>query len=251
MKHISEEQLVLYYYRDAEDSASIAEHLAACTFCRDHFVEVQKFLDSFVMPPTPSPSVDFESKMWQRVGPSLSAPARWDWHSLFRPQRLAAVCTIAVLVVVAFLAGHFWPRPEHPMATPISPKVRERILLVAVGDHLERSQRVLLELLNAPEDGMVDISSEQQRAEDLVESNRLYRQVVEQSGDAGTAAVLDELERVLIQIAHSPSKLSSSDLDEFRRRIENQGILFKVQVIDNQVQQREKEVSGFTVKNQT
>ena len=48
------------------------------------------------------------------------------------------------------------------------------------------------------------------------------------TGDAAMASVLDELERVLVDIAASPSTLSQEDLDQVRRRIESKGLLFKV-----------------------
>ena len=55
------------------------------------------------------------------------------------------------------------------------PQGHDRILLVAVGDHLERSQMVLVELMNATPGESLDISSQQQVAEDLVSENRLVQ----------------------------------------------------------------------------
>ena len=49
-----------------------------------------------------------------------------------------------------------WPRP--------TPQAGERVLLVAVGDYLERSQMVLFELANANPKDPLDISAEQERA---------------------------------------------------------------------------------------
>ena len=117
--------------------------------------------------------------------------------------------------------------------------VRERVLLVAVGDHLERSQMVLVELANAgaPAAGKLDISYEQQTAEDLLESNRLYRQTAARNGDVATAALLEELERMLLEIAHSPAEVSARQLEELRRQIEDQGILFKVKIFGSRVEQ--------------
>jgi hypothetical protein len=109
-----------------------------------------------------------------------------------------------------------------------------------VGDHLERSQMVLVELVNTKPQRMVDISAERQRAEDLVPANRLYRLTAERSGETGVSNVLDELERTLIEIAHSPSRLSSPEFQDLRRRVEAQGILFKVRVVDSQVHARER-----------
>jgi hypothetical protein len=146
--------------------------------------------------------------------------------------------------VGAFLAGHFWPGRSQPQrearVQAVSTQSRERILLVAVGDHLERSQMVLVELANTKPERTVDISAERQRAEDLVPANRLYRLTAERSGETGVANVLDELERTLIEIAHSPSRLSSLEFEDLRRRVEAQGILFKVRVVDSQVHAREK-----------
>jgi hypothetical protein len=99
---------------------------------------------------------------------------------------------------------------------------------------------VLIELMNAEGNGTVDISAEQGRAEELVVANRLYRQTASRSGETGVASVLEELERMLLEIAHSPSEVASSELEAFRQRIEARGILFKVRVIGSQVREREK-----------
>jgi hypothetical protein len=52
-----------------------------------------------------------------------------------------------------------------------------------------------------------------------------------------TAALLEELERVLLEIAHSPSEVSAHQLEELRRQIEDRGILFKVKIFGSQVEQ--------------
>ena len=76
----------------------------------------------------------------------------------------------------------------------------------------------------------LDISYEQRAAEDLLESNRLYRQTATSAGDAATAKLLEELENVLLEIAHSPSEVSGKQLEELRKQIEKPGNFFKVKV---------------------
>jgi len=173
------------------------------------------------------------------------APRRSLWGTLWMPRPWAVAAAMVVLLVAAFVAGRFWPWGQTRVAArPIPAQVRERILFVAVGEHLDRSQMVLLELANArPQDDHVDISEERHRAQDLIDSNRLYRQTALRSGDPGVATVLDELERVLLEVAHSPSHLSTQEFEELRRRVEAQGILFKVRVIDSQLQQDERKKS--------
>jgi hypothetical protein len=103
---------------------------------------------------------------------------------------------------------------------------------------------VLVELQNAapkkPGEKRVDISSEQRRAEDLVAENRLYRQTALKQGDRALASTLDQLERVLVDIAHSPQQVTAAQLQSIRDRIEANGILFKVRVVGNDLRDRQK-----------
>ena len=155
---------------------------------------------------------------------------------------------MALLVVGAFLAGRTWQKQATNLAEEFDPSVRERVLFVAVGEHLERSQMILVELANAgaPKAGRLNISNEQQAAEDLLESNRLYRQTAATNGDVATAALLEDLERVLLEIAHSPSAVSGRQLEELRKQIEDRGILFKVKVFGSRVEQTTQGTVGTT-----
>jgi hypothetical protein len=92
-----------------------------------------------------------------------------------------------------------------------------------------------VELLNA---GGPDISAEQERAADLLTESRLYQQTAVRAGDHMLAGVLDELERVLLEISHAPSRLEPAQLDDLRLRLRSDGILFRIRVL------------GSTVRNQ-
>ena len=74
---------------------------------------------------------------------------------------------------------------------------------------------------------------------DLLTENRLYRQTAGHTGDTAVSNVLDELDRVLLEIAHGPSRLSPGDLDEFRQRLKAEGILFKIRVLGSNVRNQE------------
>ena len=115
------------------------------------------------------------------------------------------------------------------------PAAHEKILLVAVGDYLERSQMVLIELANANPKAPMDISAEQERAGDLVSESRLYRQTAAHTGDTAVANVLDDVDRVLMDIARGPSRLSPVELDSMRRRLEAEGNLLKIRVLGSSV----------------
>jgi hypothetical protein len=255
--HLSEEQFVLYYYGEETPGAQegVEAHLGECETCRTTYQTLQRVLNSVDSLPVPERAAEYESQVWRAVEGRLprrrSLVSRWfGW----RP--MAVAFAMAALVTGAFLAGRgSWPlglsapkKVAQIAAAGENGAVRERVLLVAVGDHLERSQTILVELANAgaPKNGQLDISYEQHAAEDLLESNRLYRQTASSTGDAGTAAMLEELERVLLEIAHSPSAVSEKQLDELRKQIEDRGIIFKVKVFGKQVEQREAAPSNGT-----
>jgi hypothetical protein len=240
MKHLSHEDLVLHYYGERGGDAARV-HLEACETCRASFQALERVLhamDAFQVPERPQ---EYGRQVWQKVAPRLEkSRTRW-WSGAwwwFEPRRLGMVGAMAALLVIAFLAGRVSRRPVETAA--LTGPVRERIMLVAVGEHLEQSQMILIELVNNETKGTVDISGEQRRAEDLIGENRLYRQAAMKSGDTAVSSVLDELERVLLEIAHSPSKLDSAEFNQVRQRIEAEGILFKIRVVGTNLRQRER-----------
>ncbi len=97
----------------------------------------------------------------------------------------------------------------------------------------------------------MNISAEQRRAEDLLQENRLYRQTALQEGDTGLASVLDELERVLLDVAHSPEEVTPAQLEAIQKKIEARGILFKVRVVNKELQQRQEAAAPAPPHNES
>jgi hypothetical protein len=244
--HLNDDELVLHYYgeMDYADEARAGSHLDACRECHDNYTRLQRVMAVVDSAPAPDAPESFERLAWARLEPALPSRRRGWLPFVLSPAHLALAAGVVLLVGAAFVVGRLLPRT--PPATAVAAaqsaeQVRERILLVDLGEHLDRSQMVLVELVSAGGDkGNVDISSERARAEQLVAANRLYRQTAAMAGDESTLSVLDELERVLVDVAASPSTLSQEELDSVRRRIESKELLFKVRVVSSQVREREK-----------
>jgi hypothetical protein len=253
MKHPNEEELIAYHDGEISERETIAAHVAECPECRAELERIDAVLAAIHSIPVPDPGNDYGQHVWQQIAPRLPAKRRGWWKLLLseprpvrwiEPRRLAAVGAMAALVIAAFLAGRLTRHPGTEPAVADASKVRERVLTLAVGEHLGRSEMVLVELANAapgnPELKQINISAEQRRAESLLEENRLYRQTALEQGDAALAALLDELERVLLDVAHSPEEISAAQLQKIRQRIETQGILFKVRVVGKELQERQE-----------
>ena len=242
--HLSEDDLILHFYGEPTGSG-VEHHLASCGACRDEFARLRQVLalmDAEAFSPAEDPGPSFEREVWARLEPQLGARTRW-WSELFTGRRLAMAGAIAALVVVAFVAGRF-TRPDAPAGTTTITDARgnvaERVLVVAVVDHLDRSQMVLLEVLNADVETAGDLAGEQSRARELVAANRLYRQTAVQTGNDSTGYVLDELERTLLEIANTPTDATKEEIDALRARISSRGLLFKVRVVHSELVERER-----------
>ncbi|HZE82395.1 MAG TPA: hypothetical protein VE604_15955 [Candidatus Polarisedimenticolia bacterium] len=254
MNHLSEEQIVLHYYGDADETADVERHLAACTECRAEFARVQSTLKQIEPIEVPEPPASFEEKTWLNLRDRL--PGKGGFlRKLFSPQtfgpqqKWALAGAMVMLLVIAFLAGRFWPRPMQPVTQQASQVNPQRVILVAVGDHLERSQMLLVEIMNADTKGPINFSNEQAEARDLLDSNHLYRVSAQQSGDPQVARLLDQLGRVLAEIANGPAEVSPGDLEQVRHTIQSEGLLFKVRVVGSEVNSRVRrpELSGSSV----
>jgi hypothetical protein len=253
MKHMTEEELIAYREGIAGQRAVISEHLAACEKCRAELQRIEEVLAALDTLPVPDPGADYGRRVWREIAPQLAEkPGRW-WQGWTEPRRLAVAGAVMALIVASFVVGRFTRRDSTGDNLANKEQVRERILVVAVGEHLGHSERMLVELSNAapndPKQREVNISAEQRRAEDLLEENRMYRQTALQEGDAGLASVLDELERVLLDVAHSPNEVTPAQLQAIQKKIEARGILFKVRVVNKELEQRQEATTPAPAPN--
>ncbi len=271
-EHISEDDLTLYYYGEGRRRDAIERHVHDCSACSTLYREIAGTLAMLTETETPERDGQYGAEVWQRIrgqvgnrefegfqrfgGFERFAFARFGWFS-----GLSVAGAVAVLMMAAFVGGRVWQQslanpshvanpsnPSNPsnVANPSSPsnspnistESRQRILYTSVADHLDRSERMLTDIMNTS--GHADISTEQRWASDLLDTSRLYRQDAVDAGEQSVAGVLDELERSLLEIVHSPSRISAADLEQMRRRIDAAALLFKVRVMSDELRQREQ-----------
>jgi len=236
MKHPTEEELFAYHDGEKKNREAMAWHLKECAECRAELARLDEVFAALNSLPVPDPGEHYGSKVWHQIADRLPEKRSHWWEGLFAPRRLMAFGTAAVLLALAFYAGRKTGGLKPSVDETVDAgKVRERVLVVAVGEHLGKSEMILMELSNAvpSESGkkLINISAAQKRAEDLVEENRLYRQTALESGDRAMAATLDELQRILLEVANSPDEVTPARFESIQKRIASQGILLKVRVV--------------------
>jgi len=249
MNHVAEDLLIAVVLDEAEPDtrAEVDIHLATCDRCRKDAEELRRVLQSAAIDDVPERASDYGARVWARLEPRLPAPAarRLNWGDT-RPWLAAAA--VALLAVSAFVAGRWsGPRadsssnPETPLAASIRPQsIRERVVLAAVGDHVERAERGLVELAHASGRGTVDITAEQAWARRLLEANRLYRQSLQDASSPALADLLGELEPILLELVNSPGRLTEAEVRALQSRIEERSLVFKLRVTGAQMRARQR-----------
>jgi hypothetical protein len=232
MNHLSEDELLEGYYGEGQLDA----HLGECPECRARFTALREVLDAARDYPVPARSSEYGKEVWARLAPQLPAIKRRKSWFRSRGLQWGMAPALAALLLVAFFAGR---HSSNNTVVPagISEKARERVLLLSLSDHLERSQIVLAEIENATP-GRDEFGSERDRAHELLGANRLLRQTAIRLGDRTDAALLDELERVLMDVANSPPTISAASLEHLQQRIGHEGLLFRVRITSTDSRER-------------
>jgi hypothetical protein len=263
MTHYSDDELALYFYGEASRPEKIRDHLDRCEGCAAHYAELAAILKLVTAPPIPERDERYGLEVWQRIRPQLpvAPPAVLPlWRRRVFP--IAALATAAVIVFALVDGGGWpgWPGQQRPATViahapsavgPTAPAsnadAADRVRRAAIGDHLEQSERLLLDFANA--DGrQIDVTSQRAWADELLQSNRLYRDAASLAGDAGVADVLDDLERSLLDIANGPSTLTEADHQRVQRRVDTSTLLFKLRVLSDALHEDDTHANAPTRK---
>jgi hypothetical protein len=242
-RHLTADDLVLVYFDEFPDRRGAEAHLAACESCRREFAGLGDTLAMIADHQDVTAPEGFERVMWARVQREVESSTRSGWRHWFSIRWLGLAAGVTTVVITAFVAGRWTSAPEPAPASAVAADGSEtapaRVLLGAAGEHLDRSQRVLVELLNAEPEGPMS-AAEREHAADLVAASRLIRRSASDAGETALADVLGDLERVLMELANGTDEDTAAELRHLRERIESRGILFRMRVVGSDMREREK-----------
>ena len=257
--HVTDEDLLLDYYGEGSPDARAAmrPHLEACDRCRALDRELRGVLALVNTEPVPEAPEGFEREMWARlepqiarnvgaafrrpdVGAGFSRPFQGGWR--FELPRWAFAVGTAALAIGAFSLGRVWDTAPAPSTDSVAAvtDISGRLLRSEVEEYLERSQRVLVSLVNSDDSAPVMLASDRERAADLVADGRLYRRSIGETGDADTRDLLEDVERVLVEIANGREAETSNVLSGVRARISNQDLIFRLRATTAEMRERER-----------
>jgi len=240
MKHLTDEQLMEHYLAEGTNRVVVETHLRICSRCEQVYEEISNAMEVRA-PKPPARERGYGERVWQSIkGELVPYPAK-PRRNYFSWPRLVLAATCMLGLAAAFIGGSWWERSRTRPSQAANPaQQRERVVLVILGDHLDRSERLLVQLNHAGgERGELD-DSLQAEARQLLPDNRLYRQSIAAGGDPIMTAALDHLERVLLEIANTPDKLSGADITRIEQEMNTDSLLFQIRVLRARTSRKER-----------
>jgi anti-sigma factor RsiW len=242
MNPISDEDLVLYHYRDGLDATALAEIAAALDASenlRRRYASIESTLARVDALPAPEPDRDFNARLWRNLEPRLRphvVAERPSWRervlALLSPPQLAfagAACVLALAVGLGFYAGRH-SAPEVPVASTQADAAAARVLDAYVAEHLRATEGVLMTASNSDSTTLLD--SNRELAASLVESNRLYALAAQRAGNTQLADFLRQLEPILISLANQTPASSIEPAQGLRDYLRSTDLLFQVRATE-------------------
>ncbi|MEO8459514.1 MAG: hypothetical protein ABI451_03205 [Dokdonella sp.] len=242
MNTISDNELILFHYRDGLDAARVAEienALLVSATLRTRYAQLQLVLDRVDSQPVPEADDRFVERILRklnaRIDASQPAPLHSDigarirslLHAMLQPRpAFAAACVLVIAIGLGFYAGR-WSAPEpDEIAQTRANAMAARVLDVYVSEHLRSTEGLLLTAVNGDDSPIM--ASNRDLAAALVESNRLYAQAAMRAGDTRLANFLRQLEPVLIDLANRSPEAAIQSSDGLRDYLRKTDLLFQV-----------------------
>ena len=260
MKQWTEEDLILYYYEELSrnEAQALREALSESKELSRQYQELCQLLGASLKQEVPEPDAGMNRRIMaevnalhsqQRMTPletdsGTRAKKLLQWLGLNRHGGFAAAgMALAMLVVVTFYLGRLSVEPvdnniaEHQtteQTVGFDDQASRRILLANLSTHMESSQRLLTMVSNGGSNLGDAMQARRQMVSDLIEFNRLYRRIAEQSNDTMLAALLQQMESLLLEINNSDD---TSEWNRIQQRLDDTDLLYKLKVTDNRIKQ--------------
>jgi hypothetical protein len=111
MAHYTEDELTLYHYGEARRRDRVEQHLQECESCAATYRDIARTLALVGDLDVPERDERYGLEVWQRIRHDLP-PRDVPWFAgLMAWHRVALAGALAMLIVSAFVAGRYWPRP--------------------------------------------------------------------------------------------------------------------------------------------
>lgn len=229
----------------AEARRSVDDHLATCGDCSRELESVREFAGLLRPERTPAEErggdfwLNFPAGVERRISggeKKRSVGIVESLYSLFALNKKVTV-SFSVAMVALFLLGLWmvnFEKPAEKAAGPASVAAADSIPVDArIGNYFRKSKTLLVGLSNIETPPAGDVSPnldlEQGISRELMaESRKIRREPV----DIRSAELIKEMDKLLAEFSGIPSRPSGQEMENIRRQIYSQNLLFKVRMAE-------------------
>jgi len=242
MQPITDDDLILFHYRDgldAERLAQIAQAVQETPELAARYERLKALLAGADEAPPLQPDAGFEARVWTNLEARI-ASARIVPIGIVRRRpapvlRWIGFAAAAALVLAAgFFAGRESVSP--PPAVAGKDGSAARVLDAYVAAHLRQTEGLILTAVNSDSPELRQGDAE--LAASLVESNRLYAAAAARAGNARLADFLRQLEPLLLELANPASAPDISVRQGLRDYVRSNDVLFQVRATEARLDAR-------------
>ena len=231
-----------------QDRKEVSDHLIECPSCLSEHDELRSVLDAssaLAQPASDERTIEywkgFPSQVIEKLADERSRERLSPVHLFeplvsvfrFRMKYVFALSGLATIIVGGFLLLNRHT-VEEPQVLVSEPQEFPPELIKAydqMGEYLGKSRVLLVGIsnLSIDEEQSVDLSVEKKVARELLEQARDLRS---QPLDIRSAKLVDDMEKVLIELANVQGEDVAPSVEIVRRGIEGQNLLFKVRMAE-------------------
>lgn len=240
----------LYQELNPSQQKYFEEHLSQCKQCAAEYERLSWTLKVMDQRELHEIQPDYWPDYWARLSERLPARPRkilWpDWRSWFPPlalpgrPALVPIAAALMLIATGIFIGRSTLRQAPGTGVPMQATVFDPGLIAEFNDlassYLERSKLVLMGLNNfnprLDDPNALNISGHRYLSQELVRQGRMLRDHQVATADPRLRLLIDEIERVLLQVANSSSDDPMWTIRMAQEGIDKNSILLRITLVE-------------------
>ena len=239
---------VLFDSIDAASEKKLQQHLSSCSGCANIYAEMRKTIELVSVDPAPTMPESYwdgyYGRLMDRMTTSQVRPAwesywsrirLWIWSEQGRPAWGLQLALAAILLLLGVLIGQNWQ--SNPISIPPAQNSGNAALTpAALNDraerYLDRSSVLLLGLVNVDlaqrEVSHLRFDRKQELAGELIHEAGLLKPELEQLRNKQLSRLVEDLEKILLQIANLEQQQDIPSIELIQRGVERGDLLLKI-----------------------
>jgi hypothetical protein len=227
---------VLFEELAAEKLESFHQHLRTCAECKKKYAAFRQVTDVMKKYRRENASSEFLHSLWSKIETEIATETIRKSTFFNKLKDLVNLevwwirYAVAVsLVITGIFIGRFLlTTPKKNDVISQQETGKNAVIQAKTQRYLERSKVLLLGILNHESNTQSDFSRQRELSGNLIREAAILKEELKDSKELLLGALIDDLEKILLQIAHLEKSYDLEAVEMIQSGIRREGILFKI-----------------------